>query len=538
LQKDAYRIEEAFTLTTGPYSKNPQEECLRNFSERMKNLAPFACVVKKLGNLQKYAHYDMFSIGFGVMLFVLENMLSGREECSIEEIADFLQNIIYKNYCEHILQDEAKELAFYIRDSIAGSGEPFYYSYMNLEKGIEEKIPVKLMDVSFYEIKGHSRYKLTDQGMELLFKTREIYSEFRLNVTQLYLRQQIEKGIFEGARQTVNELSLQVRQLKERIDGIMEGIRQNVLGVDFEELKKLLKRIEEHFNQERKEFENIRYILMAQRKTIEELDLHSMTPKDIKNNNDINDVAERVKHVAQEHTSLFNEKLDIISEYIHMLEYRMKIGITEFMDFEAFLLDRLATKNICLQGPVRILSPLFVNKKKNKVFNIMKAFEHQRMKNVDDENEETVDYEKEIEDKQAEHYRVFDERNEKVKNYVINIMSKILEEKETTIGKIITELPRESYEKVSMDFDFLSLMTMLHQRKTINISDVLDMKDRLICERDKAFNINPEYLIVRALEENEHLKSLQGIEIIASDKEFTFENGNTVTDYLITGVAR
>ena len=54
--------------------------------------------------------------------------------------------------------------------------------------------------------------------MEMLFKTREIFTEFRLNVTQLYLRQQIEKGVFVGALQTVNELSLQVRQLRERIE--------------------------------------------------------------------------------------------------------------------------------------------------------------------------------------------------------------------------------------------------------------------------------------------------------------------------------
>jgi hypothetical protein len=73
-------------------------ECLKEFSERMKNLAPFIHLIKKLTSLQKYEEYDMVSIGFGVMLFILENMLIGREECDIDEIAGFFQKTIVYFY--------------------------------------------------------------------------------------------------------------------------------------------------------------------------------------------------------------------------------------------------------------------------------------------------------------------------------------------------------------------------------------------------------------------------------------------------------
>jgi hypothetical protein len=88
-------------ISESSYQGNPREECLKNFSERMSNMAPFVCLVRKLGNLQKYPGYDMFSIGFGVMLFVLENMLIGREECSMDEISEFLQSLVYRIYRQH-----------------------------------------------------------------------------------------------------------------------------------------------------------------------------------------------------------------------------------------------------------------------------------------------------------------------------------------------------------------------------------------------------------------------------------------------------
>jgi len=167
-------------------------DCLKDFRGRMQSLAPFIHLSRKLSGFQKYNEVDMVSIGFSVLLFILENMLIGREECSIDDIAGFLQTILKRSYDINMTQEESREMAFYIRDSISGSGgEVLEFKFKNLENNKDESIPIKLIDTSYYEIKKSARYKLTDQGMELLFKTREIYSEFRINITQMYLKQQI-----------------------------------------------------------------------------------------------------------------------------------------------------------------------------------------------------------------------------------------------------------------------------------------------------------------------------------------------------------
>jgi len=516
------------------YSGNPEMECLGNFSERMKNLAPFACLVRRLGNLQKYPEYDIFSIGMGVMLFVLENMLIGRDECTIDEISGFLQSLIYRIYKHNIPLEDSKELAFYIRDAITGSGETYQFEYMNLENGSVETVPVKLMDVSFYEIKKTSKYKLSDQGMELLFKTREIYSEFRLNVTQLYLRQQIEKGVFVGALQTINELSLQVRQLRERIERIMEGIKQNVLGVNFQELKNLLERIQEQFNVERKEFSNIRHILGEQKRNLEGIDLERLSQKDLRALRYVGLISNKIGAVAREHDRLFNEKLDIIGEYLNMLEFRMRAGITDYFDFESTLLDWIGARNIPCEKVDKIFSPFFANRSKNKAFNIMKAFEPQKIRNEEPEEHESINYDDFIEQKEREQKEQAETRNNKIEAYLEKILMYVLEENETSLSAIVEKFDQETYEIASRDFDFYSLIIMLHQRKEIDFKDIAGIGQGMVY--DSAYNIDLEFLLSRILERNEILNNIGKLSIISTPKLLNFKNGNVITDFEIVRI--
>ena len=41
--------------------------------------------------------------------------------------------------------------------------------------------------------------RLTEKGLDLLFKSREIYHDLHFSVMQLYLDQQIRRGVFDEA---------------------------------------------------------------------------------------------------------------------------------------------------------------------------------------------------------------------------------------------------------------------------------------------------------------------------------------------------
>lgn len=511
-------------------------DCLKDFRQRMNNLAPFIHLSRKLTGFQKYSEVDMISVGFSVMLFILESMLIGREECSIEDIADFLQTILSRSYDINMTQEESREMAFYIRDSIAGSGgEIFEFKFRNLETNRDETISLKLIDTSYYEIKKSARYKLTDQGMELLFKTREIYSEFRINVTQMYLKQQIEKGVFSGALQTVNELNLQVRQLRERLESLLLNIRQNVLGIDFEELKQLFSRIKEQFELERREFHNIKRILKEQRANIEKINYDDLEEKELRSLEQIKILTEKLNITTSEHDRLFNEKLDIVGEYLKTIEIRLRQGVSEFMDFEKSIFDVLISKNLNLEPLKSILSPLFANNASLKAFNPFKALDAQRIKGENQEdNRESIDIEAAMEVKEKEEREAREKRDQKVASYLEAILLEAFHEGKSCLGSAIKRLDANLYNMASFDFDFYSLVIILHQNKLIDFKDLEDILSKMVRETS-AYNINIYYLFDRIFTKKPELKALKSLILISSGKKIDFQNGNEITDFIIRG---
>ncbi|HHV29135.1 hypothetical protein [Acetivibrio mesophilus] len=511
-------------------------DCLKDFRQRMNNLAPFIHLSRKLIGFQKYSEVDMISVGFSVLLFILENMLIGREECSIEDIADFLQTILRRSYDINMTQEESREMAFYIRDSIAGSGgEVFEFSFRNLETNRDESISLKLIDTSYYEIKKSARYKLTDRGMELLFKTREIYSEFRINITQMYLKQQIEKGVFSGALQTVNELNLQVRQLREKLESLLLNIRQNVLGIDFEDLKQLFSRIKEQFEVERREFHNIKRILKEQRENLEKINYFDLEENELKSLEQIKILTEKLNITTSEHDRLFNEKLDIVGEYLKTIEIRLRQGVSEFIDFEKSIFDMLISKNLNPQPLKSILSPLFTNNASLKVFNPFKALDPQRIKTEAQEDErENIDIEVAMEIKEKELREERERRDQKVMAYLEAILFEAFYAGESYLSCATERLDADLYDMASFDFDFYSLVIILHQNKLIDFKDLEDILSRMVRDTS-AYNINIYYLFDRIFTKKPELRALKTLILISTDKKMSFQNGNEITDFIIKG---
>jgi len=526
--EDGIKVSEQYTYYGSPY-----DECLKGFRQRMQNLAPFISFVKRLGGIQRYPEYDMITLGFGTMLYILENMLIGKEECGMDDIAFFLQRIVDRVYKKPITMEEAKELAFHVRDAIMGSGEVYSYEYMNLETGEKETIDVRLTDVAFYEIKKSSRYKLTEQGMEMLFKTREIYSEFRINVTQLYLKQQIEKGVFIGALQTVNELNLQVRQLRERLSELVINIRQNVLGLQFSTVKEVFDKIKGQLEKEHREFGNIKYILEEQKRNLERVKFTQFTEKERQALNQIQVLSERLELVAGEHDRLFNEKLDIIAEYIKVIELRIRLGIADHIDFERDIMDPVIRNSPPIDKLQQVLAPLIVNVRKNRAFNFMKALSYQGVRSEEEEEKESVDVEKQLEEKEQELKKSATERNNKIKRYLESIFNTVYERGSATLEDILTTFSEEMYERACYDFDFYSIIVMLHQRAIVDFDAIYDMADKLIFDFS-ASNINLEYIICEMIKENNGSLKMDKLLITATKQVIKLKNDNVITNFTFT----
>ena len=132
-------------------------------------------------------------------------------------------------------------------------GRPHAFTYPDFETGTEKVHKFHLVELEDYDIKDRSvRLRLSTAGVEMLFKTKEMYNELQVSITQLYLRQQIQKGVFDGALRSVEELALAVKNEKQKIFLLQENIIRDVLQVAREkELEKQMERINEQLSRKK-----------------------------------------------------------------------------------------------------------------------------------------------------------------------------------------------------------------------------------------------------------------------------------------------
>lgn len=126
-------------------------------------------------------------------------------------------------------------MAYFFMDVLRNNGRPFNYTFDDLEARAESSFKFSLIEMASYQIHGQVRFRLSNHGLDLLFKTKEVYKELRLSISQLYLRQQIEKGVFSEALRTVDDMYVQVKEIQAEINGLKQRIVRNVSQVSIAE---------------------------------------------------------------------------------------------------------------------------------------------------------------------------------------------------------------------------------------------------------------------------------------------------------------
>src|SRR5699024_3054344 len=122
------------------------------------------------------------------------------------------------------------------------SGVRRHYVFYNWETHTDEKIEYSILKNNDFDLTTNTQYYTLDEdGLELIFSTKEFYSEYQISINQLLLRQQIMKGEFHGALRQIREMEIDVDTLKERMEKVkLEILRSIVSEETFERYKKLL----------------------------------------------------------------------------------------------------------------------------------------------------------------------------------------------------------------------------------------------------------------------------------------------------------
>src|SRR5699024_7932823 len=184
---------------------------------------------------------DMRGLGMLTLLFFFERQLTREYKTSRQEVREFLLHITKGTYKLTPLRIE-KITETIISTFRPQDGRKRKCEFFNWETKEHEEIEYNILKADKFNDKTDRQYyALADDGLELLFATKEFYSEFQISINQLLLKQQISKGQFHDAYRQVREMEMNVITLIERSEKMrLEIVRSIVSSQTFERYQQLI----------------------------------------------------------------------------------------------------------------------------------------------------------------------------------------------------------------------------------------------------------------------------------------------------------
>src|SRR5690625_64313 len=233
-------------------------ELTSGYRDRMRRLAllePLDELERKRMTDDNGTVVDMRGLGLLTLLFFFERRLTREYKTSVAHLATFLFNMTRDTYKlrQTTIEKVARDLITTFRPA---TGKKRQFTFFNWETKQEDTIEYSILKDNDFDAKTQTQYYTLDEdGLELLFATKEFYSEFQISINQLLLKQQIKKGEFHGALRQIREMDMDIDSLRERMEKMrLEMLRTIISEETFERYKKLLDETHSRFEREDEEF--------------------------------------------------------------------------------------------------------------------------------------------------------------------------------------------------------------------------------------------------------------------------------------------
>ncbi len=409
--------------------------------------------------------YHGMELGLCLLLFVLEKMLD-HSHCTYEDCEEFTCRLLPLMMKRETGGEEGMQVSRKLLDELTNRGTPFTYTYQDPLGGGEQTVKFRLLEQRPLNLYGRDTValRLTEKGLEMLFKSREIYRDLHFSVMQLYLDQQIRRGVFDGALKTVSELGVAVENIGEECRRQRENVRRNVIeSLNSADYVKLLNRMEEQLHREQDIFENLKELV---RETRQRLEKESPSPENEGRAEKIFRLNNSLHRVAASHLELISNRADLENLVGHVLQDSIYSGLMvrfhirkEFLDAvlkynpsgealkKTVLFPLLQPSCPRLLGPEAFLSP-------------QRLLGRERERPPEEETGEP--------DLAAweEHQKQEARRKEQIIALLQKLFAGILEvlakEKEVSTYKLAENLPLETFERSEVAA-FAHLLLLLHQ---------------------------------------------------------------------------
>lgn len=404
-------------------------EFLEGFEQRMQLVAAIDSIINR-GN-RKMEFEKLFEPGqldniiLSVLVFIMERTLTEDEDCTMESIAAFVAQIIPEYFnreqstCppapDPLNSDVIRKLTEYIiKDILQNGGEARYYPVMKYGQGMEQ-LRIRLIDDKLIDDqRGYVlNYQLTDQGYDLLFRTKEVEQEISFTIEELKLRELIKRKNYKKAIGQSANLVQMIRQKKNDIRQFVQKVRENIYDVNIEEFERLVSSTYTLLEEEYGMMNEIRamIVLSEERLKEEENTRGALDEQMTKARSEIAVIRRNINLTIGEQKELIIERLSLSRIYKETIADSFALSRARYYDFEQVILKPLEH---CDENKVpslwQLLNPLF-KPNPDRTLNLLTLFERQARLKQEEEGTQSIAVEELGEDTELRRISQLNDRN-------------------------------------------------------------------------------------------------------------------------------
>ena len=441
---------------------------VEQFGERMKRLAiyePLHRLDRKKGKDRSGKEIPYYELGMLTLLFFFENMIMRQKTSGVRELALFLYEVCHEkiDLDGTGFEELAREIIEVYRPS---NGKRNSRSFYNWETGQEETVYYSILRAARSDLKSNTQYyALDEQGLELIFSSKEYFSEFQISINQLLLRKQLEKGEFMGALRQLDEMDLSAETLTERLNKIKNEVSRSIVSEEtYTRYKRLIEDINLRLIRENEEFEELQEFV---RLTKDSLKYQLDNEKDRKAYEFILKIDNRLEEVHHEHSKLLQESIMLRTHALDAAQQALYyIGIDSF-NFEQEIVDALMGRPMPLYTSQTFMEP-FLTLERAKIWHPMSVFYKQRIERPGEEDKGRAFIEGATEEE-------ISRSKSEISQYFKQVMSRVLplfeERSIITLEEICTYI-EEQRPGLLEERLFYDLWIILHQKSPIEFENL------------------------------------------------------------------
>lgn len=495
-----------------------------DFDTRIRNLAPLQYLATRTQDFQRSYTYPLYPMALGMLILIYEGMLINEHHS-----AQSLANEMRKRWTGILVTSKQSDIDTVVQvllfSILQNDGIPYVYSDIIPTTGATVEVPVKLIETADFDIsQSYATFRLTSQGLELLYASKEIPGELQLTIEQLYLRQQYEGGHFNQALQHIQNIYQIIRLLSQDIDQTSRALMADAFSVQFEDFEQVIRRKTEINQREKKEFMLLHTKVRQDRKSVEDQEIRSQKDDDALLM--LRRIESNLQGLVKEHVRLLNKTQDLNSRFLESRRQRIALALRRQIHYRNDILTPCIEENPPIEMAYHGIYFLFRQRPSH--FSPLWCFHNQLPKIVRSDEIETAD-DYSPDEEAAE--RLAEQRRYEASFYrraLSRFIRRMTPGEPLSISQFFTlsDSDRRKYEN---SFHFFFIFIQLYRIGVLDLSKLT--KEDLIYSENEPIDITQ--IIARHRVDHPEFYPGRYIVVSSNGKTYVTSGGASITDFAL-----